>query len=46
VAEQNIAPAESAADAGTAEPRRFLVFATVSLALPLIALVPEHRGRW
>jgi EmrB/QacA subfamily drug resistance transporter len=38
VAEQNIAPAESAADAGTAEPRRFLVFAIVSLALMMASI--------
>jgi MFS family permease len=35
------------ADPGIAQARVFLVFAAVLIAaLPLIVLVPEHRGRW
>ena len=35
------------ADPGLAQARTFLVFAAILLcALPLVLLVPEHRGRW
>jgi len=38
VAGQNIKPADSAVDAGAAQPRRFLVFAIVSLALMMASI--------
>jgi EmrB/QacA subfamily drug resistance transporter len=38
VAEQNIKSADSAVDAGAAQPRRFLVFAIVSLALMMASI--------
>ncbi|HMH91561.1 MAG TPA: hypothetical protein VK586_10815 [Streptosporangiaceae bacterium] len=38
VAEQNIKPAASLAEVGAAQPRRFLVFAIVSLALMMASL--------
>ena len=38
VAEQNIKPTNSAVDAGAAQPRRFLVFAIVSLALMMASI--------
>ena len=38
VAEQNIKPVNSAVDAGAAQPRRFLVFAIVSLALMMASI--------
>jgi hypothetical protein len=35
------------ADPGAAQARTFLVFAAILLcSLPLVLLVPEHRGRW
>ena len=39
--------AARSADPGMAQAHVFLVFAAILLcALPLILLVPEHRGRW
>ena len=38
VAEQNIKPTNAAVDAGAAQPRRFLVFAIVSLALMMASI--------
>jgi hypothetical protein len=35
------------ADPGIAQAHVFLVFAAILIAaLPLVARVPEHRGRW